>query len=141
MGSAVTGIASPAARLTQIHSSADHPAGSGEAHVRSVHIGIESGADYFGDNSVAVQPSRSGQYGDVHQEPGMSREAAKKIIDLMVRHAAEQNAALVEVQGICTEDDFREYKQMIGRSMGSMLLDVVYPIVERYPDLKPPQLD
>jgi hypothetical protein len=71
----------------------------------------------------------------------MSREAAKKIVDLMVRHAAEQNATLVEIQGTCTESEFREYKQMIGRSMGSMLLDVVNPIVERYPDLKPRQLD
>jgi hypothetical protein len=71
----------------------------------------------------------------------MSREAARKIVDLMVRHATEQNAALVEVQDMCTEGEFREYKQMIGRSMGGMLLDVLNPIVERYPDLKPPQLD
>jgi hypothetical protein len=71
----------------------------------------------------------------------MSREAAKKIVDLMVKHAAEQNAALAEVQGMCTEIEFQEYKQMIGRSMGSMLLDVVNPIVERYPDLKPRELN
>jgi hypothetical protein len=30
---------------------------------------------------------------------------------------------------------------MIGQSMGSMLLDVINPIVELYPDLKPSQLD
>jgi hypothetical protein len=30
---------------------------------------------------------------------------------------------------------------MIGRSMGCMLLDVINPIVELYPDLKPSQLE
>jgi hypothetical protein len=30
---------------------------------------------------------------------------------------------------------------MIGQSMGCMLLDVINPIVEMYPDLKPAQLD
>ena len=71
----------------------------------------------------------------------MSREAAKKIIDLMIRHGAEQNAVLTEIQSICTEDEFRKYRQMIGQSMGCMLLDVINPIVEMYPDLKPSQLD
>jgi hypothetical protein len=71
----------------------------------------------------------------------MSRQAAKKIIDLMVRHGAEQNAVLAEVQSICTDDEFRKYREMIGQSMGCMLLDVINPIVEMYPDLKPTQLD
>ena len=30
---------------------------------------------------------------------------------------------------------------MIGQSMGSMFLDVINPIVELYPDLKPAQLE
>ncbi len=71
----------------------------------------------------------------------MSREAAKRIIDLMIKHGAEQDAVLAEVQSICADDEFRKYKQMIGRSMGSMLLDVINPIVALYPDLKPSQLD
>jgi hypothetical protein len=75
------------------------------------------------------------------EEPEMSREAAKKIIDLMVRHGAEQDAVLAEIQSICTDDEFQRYKRMIGRSMGSMLLDVINPIVELYPDLKPAELE
>jgi hypothetical protein len=59
------------------------------------------------------------------REPKMSREAAKKIIDLMLRHGAEQNAALAEIGSICAEDEFQRYKQMIGQSMGCMLLDVI----------------
>jgi hypothetical protein len=70
----------------------------------------------------------------------MSRSAAKRIMDLMVKHGAEQDAVLAEVQPLCTETEFEAYKQMIGRSMGAMLLDVMNPIIERYPDLKPHQL-
>jgi hypothetical protein len=71
----------------------------------------------------------------------MSREAARKIIDVMVRQAADQNAALAEVQAICTDAEFQSLKQMIGRSTASMLLDVINPLVAIYPDLKPPQLE
>jgi hypothetical protein len=71
----------------------------------------------------------------------MSREAAKKIIDLMVKHGAEQDAVLAEIRSLCADDEFQRYKRMIGRSMGSMLLDVVNPIVVLYPDLKPAQLE
>ena len=51
----------------------------------------------------------------------MSREAAKKIVDLMIKHGAEQNAVLAEIQSICADDEFQRYKQMIGQSMGCML--------------------
>jgi hypothetical protein len=40
----------------------------------------------------------------------MSREAAKKIIDLMVKHGAEQNAVLAEIEPICSADEFQKYK-------------------------------
>ncbi len=70
----------------------------------------------------------------------MSRDAAKIVLDVITRHAAEQDAALMEIQGMCTREEFSQYKQMIGKSMGAMLLEVINPIVARYPDLKPPQL-
>jgi predicted transcriptional regulator len=75
------------------------------------------------------------------QESEMSREAAKKIVDLMIKHGAEQNALLAEIQSICSNEEFQKYKRMIAQSMGSILLDVVNPIVEMYPDLKPSQLE
>jgi hypothetical protein len=71
----------------------------------------------------------------------MSCERARKIIDLMVKHGAEQNAILAEVRSVCADDEFQEYKRMIGRSMGCMLLEVTNPIVELYPDLKPSELE
>jgi len=71
----------------------------------------------------------------------MSREAAKKIVDLMIKHGAEQNALLAEIQSICSNEEFQKYRRMIAQSMGSILLDVINPIVEMHPDLKPSQLE
>ena len=69
-----------------------------------------------------------------------SRESAKKLLSIVLRHAAEQDAALVELRQICSEDEFNEYKRMVGKSMGTMLLEIINPIVAKYPDLKPPEL-
>ena len=74
------------------------------------------------------------------KDKGMSRDAAKVLMDVAIRNAAEQNAALIEIQSLCTEDEFREYRRMIGKSMGAMLFEIINPIVAKYPELKPAQL-
>ena len=70
----------------------------------------------------------------------MSREAAKIVLDMILRHAAEQDTILANIEQKCASDEFNEYKEMIGKSMGSMLLDVINPIIAKYPDLRPPRL-
>ena len=70
----------------------------------------------------------------------MSRDAAKAIMEVAIRNAAEQDAVLAQIQSLCTEDEFREYRHMIGRSMGAMLFEIINPIVAKYPELKPAQL-
>jgi hypothetical protein len=70
----------------------------------------------------------------------MSHDAAEKILKLILRHGAEQESILLEVQSLCSEKEFRRYRRMIGKTMGCMLLEVINPIVEAYPDLRPPQL-
>ena len=61
-------------------------------------------------------------------------------MDVTIKNAAEQDAALIEIQSLCTEDEFREYRLMIGKSMGAMLFEIIYPIVAKYPELKPAEL-
>jgi hypothetical protein len=74
------------------------------------------------------------------EDESMSRDAAKMIMDVAIRNAAEQDAGLMEIQSLCTEAEFREYRLMIGKSMGAMLFEIKYPIVGKYPELKPDQL-
>jgi len=74
------------------------------------------------------------------EDKRMSRDAAKIIMKVVARNAAEQDAVLTEIQPLCTEDEFNEYRRMIGKSMGSMLVEIIHPIVAKYPELKPTQL-
>jgi hypothetical protein len=61
-------------------------------------------------------------------------------LEAVIRSAAEQDAALIKIQSLCTADEFNEYRHTIGRSMGAMLCEVVNPIIAKYPELKPSQL-
>jgi hypothetical protein len=61
-------------------------------------------------------------------------------MEVAIRNAAEQDAALIEIQPLCTEAEFGEYRRMVGRSMGAMLFETINPIVAKYPELKPPEL-
>lgn len=70
----------------------------------------------------------------------MSQDAAKIILDVMIRNVAEQDAALIKIQSLCTAEEFNEYRHMIGKSMGEMLVEIINPIVARYPELKPSQM-
>jgi hypothetical protein len=69
----------------------------------------------------------------------MSHEAARKLLETVIRHSGEQDTVLGDIQGMCTEDEFRDYRRAIGQSMVAML-DVIHCIIAKYPDLKPPQL-
>ena len=70
----------------------------------------------------------------------MSRDAAKIIMEVVTRNVAEQDAALAQIQSLCTEDEFSEYRRMIGRSMGAMFFEIMSPIVVKYPELEPAQM-
>lgn len=70
----------------------------------------------------------------------MSRDAAKIILDVVIKNAAEQDAALARIQPLCSQEEFNEYRRMIGRSMGEMVTEVMHPIIAKYPELRPPQL-
>ena len=70
----------------------------------------------------------------------MSQDAAKIILDVVIRHMAEQDAALIKIQSLCTAEEFKEYRRMIGKSMGEIVSEIINPIVAKYPALKPPQL-
>jgi hypothetical protein len=67
----------------------------------------------------------------------MSRDVAQKVLDLLVRHCAKQEAMVAEIRAQCTEDEFKRYRLMIAHSVGSMYLDVMAPIIGKYPGLKP----
>ncbi len=70
----------------------------------------------------------------------MNKLTAEKIIDSMVRLNGEFNSHLIEVQTMCNEKDFNNYKRKVGKIMAYLLVDIVNPIVRQFPELKPDEL-
>ena len=68
----------------------------------------------------------------------MSHAVAKILLETVLRHCAEQDAALASIEAMCSPEEFVRYKLMVGRSMGEMLLEIINPIIAQFPDLKPP---
>jgi hypothetical protein len=71
----------------------------------------------------------------------MSHEAARILLGTALRHGAEQDAALANIRALCSQEEFDKYRQAIGKTMGAMLFELINPIVAKYPDLKPPEME
>ena len=64
----------------------------------------------------------------------------KILVNMMIRHASEQNSYLLSIQDRTNKSDFDKIRLMIAQSMGTIYADVLYPIFEEYPELKPAEL-
>ena len=47
------------------------------------------------------------------------------------------NESIRRVMETCSEEELKAYRRVIGQIMGSIYLDVMQPIHQRYPDLEP----
>jgi hypothetical protein len=70
-----------------------------------------------------------------------NRDASELMIDILLRHANELDDYLVNVKDICSEEEFSSHKRMVGRILGSMLIDGINVLSEKFPDLRPKQLE
>ena len=68
------------------------------------------------------------------------KEIAAQISALMVEYGAKLDASVALVRDHCSENELKEYRRAIGKIMGDMLLEIMNPLYQRHPDLKPPQL-
>lgn len=65
---------------------------------------------------------------------------ARKISELMLEYGARLDASVEAMQSALPPDEFRAYRHAIGRLMAEMLLEIMNPIYQRHPSLKPPEL-
>ena len=70
----------------------------------------------------------------------MKHETAQQILELLLKHSKEQNDVLQKINNEESYVEFERVKSMIGRTMGSMYLDAIHPILTEHPDLTPIQL-
>ena len=71
----------------------------------------------------------------------MKKQVATEIVNLMVEFGDRLNQSIGLVQNSCSEDELASYRCAVGKLMGSMLLEVMNPIFEEHPELKPDQLE
>ena len=71
----------------------------------------------------------------------MKYNLAKEIIGEMVVSQKKYNDLLLKINATSTNKEFDFYKKGFAQIMGSMLLDIINPIVKEHPDLKPEKLN
>jgi hypothetical protein len=71
----------------------------------------------------------------------MTKDQASAVVELMLRHGKELDALLPQLQSMgLVGEEFDRIRRHVGHLMGSMLLDVMNPIFDVHPDLKPHEL-
>ena len=69
------------------------------------------------------------------------KTAAAKLTQILVRQGGELDSFVAEIEGECNEVQFVKYKRIVGKIMGSMLLDGINVISNEFPDLRPREMD
>jgi hypothetical protein len=69
------------------------------------------------------------------------KAAAAKLMQILMRQSGELDSLLAEIQGECSEAQFIKYRRIVGRIMGSMLLDGINVLSDELPELRPRELN
>ena len=70
----------------------------------------------------------------------MKKENAILLSELMLEYGTKLNGALVQIEPNCNKEEFEIYRKAIAKIMGYMLIEVMNPIYEKFPELKPDNL-
>lgn len=69
-----------------------------------------------------------------------NRAVADEVSKLMLELTARLNESIAKVKDNCDEEDFKIYRRAVGKVMGEILLEVLNPLYEDHPSIKPPEL-
>ncbi len=64
-----------------------------------------------------------------------SKRIAKNVHDVLVRCNGELNDSIALVKETCSEEEFLEYRQIIGKIMGEIVVEALMPIYKQHPEL------
>ena len=66
-----------------------------------------------------------------------NESVAKQVSDLMVELSQKINDSIILVQEKCTEEEFTTYRRVAARVLGEIYLDIMTPVYQLHPSLKP----
>lgn len=67
-------------------------------------------------------------------------DIAREISELMLDYGGKLDKSVALVREKCTSEEFQEYRRAVGKVMGEILLDVLNPLYQSHPSLKPPEM-
>ena len=70
----------------------------------------------------------------------IARSTAEKMATLFLRHGAELDALVADLQTQIAGEEYRQARLLIGTVMGELYLQGLYPLFVIHPELKPPEL-
>jgi len=68
------------------------------------------------------------------------KKTAKSISDLMLDCGRRIDDSINAVNENCTPEEFQAYRRAAGKVMGSILIEVLNPLYEAHPDIKPSEM-
>lgn len=71
----------------------------------------------------------------------MKRDVAQSVLALMFEYGGKLNDAMLKIRETSDEEEFARYRRAIGNVLDSAFAQIIDPILEEHPDLKPDQLN
>ena len=69
-----------------------------------------------------------------------NKKIAKEVSDLMLSIGDKLDGSVALVKEECDQEDFKKYRLAVGKVLGEMLLEIMNPIYDEHPDIKPVEL-
>lgn len=63
--------------------------------------------------------------------------AAKQISELMLDISGRLDESVAMVEKSCPTEEFNQYRRAVGKVLGGVLLEVLNPLYEKHPALRP----
>ena len=66
---------------------------------------------------------------------------ATDINSLMLEYRGKLSQSMEFVRENCNDKEIIQYREALGKVIGYMIIDIMEPIYEEHPDIRPPELD
>jgi hypothetical protein len=70
-----------------------------------------------------------------------NNQIAQEISQLMLEYGAKLDGTVAKVGEHCSTQEFEAYRDAVGKVMGHMLFEIMNPLYEKHPNLKPKELE
>jgi hypothetical protein len=87
------------------------------------------------DDRMLLDPTAIGAR--LQRDKVISRNVAETVMQVVYRQMDELGELVRTIEPLCNGEEFEQYKRGIFHCLGSLVFEVLNPIVRRYPNLKP----